>query len=115
MVILDLVAAYKFWLVALLILVAAIAAAFVIHAIAAAALNRIVRPRQMIFRSLIKKTNGVARFGFMLLALSLVLPIVPVNAVVVDEIHKVLIAAVVLLIGWLALAAFNVAADHYVG
>jgi small-conductance mechanosensitive channel len=107
--------AYGNWLVALLMIVAAIAAALVVHNIAVAALNRFLRPRPAIFRSLLQRTHGVARFGFVLLALSLVLPLAPVSPAVTDQIHKFMIAAVILLTGWVALEAFNLAADRYVG
>jgi small-conductance mechanosensitive channel len=115
MVSLGLATVYENWLVALLLLTAAVGVALIVHAAAEAALNRLLRPRQTIFLSLLKRTHSIARFGFVLLALSLTLPIVPVAAVVVDEIHKILIAAVILLVGWVVLAGFNLAADQYVG
>ena len=108
-------AAYTNWVVAALILMAAAAVALVVHSIATAALRRVLKPRQTVVRSLLQRTHNVARFGFVLLALSLIIPFVPVTTAVVDEIHKVMIAAFILLIGWVALVAFNLAADRYVG
>jgi small-conductance mechanosensitive channel len=117
MVRLDLAAAHGFqnWLIALLVLVAAATIAVVLHGILTSALKRLLRRRHLVLQSLITRTRGVARFGFVLLALSLILPVVPVSPVLADEIHKLMIAAVILLIGWIALSGFNLAADHYVG
>jgi len=99
----------------LLLLLAAMVGALIVYGIVAGALNRLVGTRYVVFRSLIERTNGVARCGFILLALSFVLPIAPVDPLMADEIHKLMIAGLILLIGWVALLAFNMAADRYAG
>jgi len=99
----------------LLLLLVAMVGALIVYGIVAGALNRLVGTRYVVFRSLIERTNGVARCGFILLALSFVLPIAPVDPLMADEIHKLMIAGLILLIGWVALLTFNMAADRYVG
>jgi small-conductance mechanosensitive channel len=61
------------------------------------------------------RVRGLARYALILMALGVVMPAVPLNPVATDVAHKVFIAAMILLIGWVALVAAHMSADHYMG
>jgi len=103
------------WLVALVLIVAAVAAAVVVHALL---YNLIVRPawsRHPVMSTLIRRTRGVTRYGLILFVLSIIIPILPLDRATTDIANKVFIAGLILLIGWIVLLAANLSADHYVG
>ena len=102
------------WLVALLLLGGAIVFALIAHKIVAGALARLVGLRRPAIKSILDRTRGVVRFGFILLVLSFILPVVPLAPTMSDQIHKLMIAGLILLVGWVALLAFNIGADNYV-
>ena len=102
------------WLVVVLVLAGGVLVALIIHAIVAGAVGRLIGLHRTGIRSLLEQTRGVVRFGFVLLVLAFILPMAPVGQATADEVHKLMIAGLMLLMGWVALLAFNIAADRYV-
>ncbi len=103
------------WLVALVLIVAAISVALIVHAIVHKLIVRFWGGRHAVVTTLIHRTRGVTRYGLILFMLSVVMPLLPLDPVATDLANKVFIAALILLIGWVVLLAANLSADHYVG
>ena len=103
------------WLVALVLIAAAIVAAVVIHDLLYRLIVRLSGSRHPVLGTLIRRTSGVTRYGLILFILSLVIPILPLDRAATDIANKVFIAALILLIGWVVLLAANLSADHYIG
>lgn len=103
------------WLVALVLIVAALSAALIIHAVAYRLIVRLSVPHRTLVGTLIRRTSGVTRYGLVLFMLSAVMPLLPFDPDAGDFANKVFIAALILLIGWIVLLSANLSADHYVG
>jgi small-conductance mechanosensitive channel len=103
------------WLVALVLVVAAVAAAMVVHGLLYNLIVRLSWSRHPVVNTLIRRTRGVTRYGLILFVLSIVIPILPLDRAATDIANKVFIAGLILLIGWIVLLAANLSADHYVG
>lgn len=103
------------WAVALVLVSIAIVAALAAHALFARLTVAIWASRHPVLESLARRTRGVTRYAAILLALSLVMPLLPLDPIATATANRVFIAAVVLLIGWIVLVAANAGADYYVG
>lgn len=103
------------WLVALILIAAAVAVALIVHAVLLRLIARFWSSRHVVANSLFQRTRGVGRYALILLALSTVMPAVPLNPEATAAAHSVFIAAMVLLIGWVVLLAANMTADYYLG
>lgn len=60
------------------------------------------------------RTKNVARFAFAILAAALALPLAPLEVGTEELARSILIASLVLLLGWVAVIASHIAADRYV-
>ncbi len=103
------------WLVALVMVVAAVAIAVIIHALIQNLILRLLMSRHPLVSTLTRRTRGVTRYGLILFMLSIVIPLLPLDPTATDLANKVFIAALILLIGWIVLFVANLTADHYVG
>ena len=103
------------WLVALVLIAAAISAALIIHAVAHRVIVRLSVSRRPLVSTLIRRTSGVTRYGLILFMLSAVMPLLPFDSAASGLANKVFVAALILLIGWVVLLSANLSADHYVG
>ena len=68
-----------------------------------------------LLRHVFLQTEKVARFAFVLFAAAVALPLIPMPQSVNDVIRKAFAAAVIVLIGWIAMIAGNTAIDRYAG
>ena len=102
------------WLVALVLIVAAIAVALIIHAVLHRVISRPSAARKILASTLIRRMQGVTRYGLILFMLSVVMPLLPLDRASTDLANKVFIALLILLIGWVVLLSANISADHYV-
>jgi small-conductance mechanosensitive channel len=103
------------WALALLLLSLAIVAALAAHGIIERVAAAFLASRHPLIRALVRRTRGVTRYAAVLFALSLVMPLLPLDTVTAATANRVFIAAVVLLLGWIVLVAANAGADYYVG
>jgi len=103
------------WLVALIMVVAALAIAVIIHALFQKLVLRLWVSRHPVVSTLIRRTRGVTRYGLILFMVSIVIPLLPLDRGATALANKVFIAALILLIGWVVLLAANLTADHYIG
>ncbi|MBV9062153.1 MAG: mechanosensitive ion channel [Alphaproteobacteria bacterium] len=68
-----------------------------------------------ILQHVFRQTEKVARFAFVLFAATVALPLLPMPHTANDVIRKVFAAAVIVLCGWIALIAGNIAVERYTG
>lgn len=102
------------WLVSVLGLAAAAIFAFFIHQILLRMLRRFVGPNRAFTQSLITRVSRASRFAFVLAAIAIVLPLVPLSAGVALFVGEALGVCLALLMGWAALVAIDLAGDFYV-
>jgi small-conductance mechanosensitive channel len=100
-------------IVAVLVLAFAVTVALALYALVVFGIRRFVAPRHPFLHSLLVPLRGPLRLAAVLLALSLVLPIIPIDAQVSLVLARIFRLAVVALIGWMVLTATNIAADVY--
>lgn len=101
------------WLIGIVILVAAVLFALVAFQIARAALRRLPAAHYPILRALLRRASALFRFASVLLATAFVAPVLPFGTNVTETLHRILIASFVILAGWIAIVASNLAADRY--
>ena len=98
---------------ALMVLALAAACALAVHALITRVLRRFLRGRGPYLRSFLSQARSLTRTAFLLLALGLVLPTVPLNPDARAVIGRLLLVAFIGLLGWIALTAMNVTAVIY--
>jgi small-conductance mechanosensitive channel len=103
------------WALALFLVSIAIVAALAAHRLLERLAVAFWASHHPVFGSLLRRTRGVRRYAVVLFALSLVMPLLPLDPVTTATANRVFIAAVVLFIGWIVLVAANASADYYVG
>jgi len=103
------------WVLALLLVSIAIAGALAAHALFQRLVIVFWAGHHPVLRVLATQTKGITRYAAVLFALSLFMPLLPLDPVTTATANRVLIAALVLLIGWIVLVAANAGADYYVG
>jgi small-conductance mechanosensitive channel len=67
-----------------------------------------------VIQSMFRRARALIRFVFLILALAIALPLVPMGAHTQDTGHRVLVAALIVSIGWIAILAVNIGAERYV-
>jgi small-conductance mechanosensitive channel len=97
---------------------AGVFAAILLGAIFAQSLiMRFLRQRAQTWRPTLKRvflgTKSVVRFTFFIVAVTVALPLVPFPAALDDDIRRIMAAGVIVLIGWIASIASNIAIDRY--
>src|SRR5262245_15122395 len=76
-------------------------------------LRRLLRERHPYVRSFLTGTMSLTRLALLILALFIVLPATPFDSDVEGIIAKLLLLATIVLVGWAAFTAVNMAADLY--
>jgi small-conductance mechanosensitive channel len=100
------------WLVVLFVLLAAFVAAWIVHAAVHLIACRFFGRRDNV-QAILKRTKGLTRFALIILMVSALLPLAPLSGGVQDGTHRVLLAAFIVLIGWLAIVSLNIALERY--
>src|ERR1700722_901542 len=101
------------WAVSFVLLVSAVAVAWLLHATILAAAQRILRGRRPYLRSMLNATKNPARLGLFLLALAIALPTTPLEPETRAGLAQCLLLATIFLLGWVATAALEIAATMY--
>jgi len=78
-------------------------------------LRRVLRGEKTLSHVLLEKAGGFAQFALTLLATELAVPLLPLNADATDIIRRLLLAAFVILAGWVAIIASDLAINRYIG
>jgi small-conductance mechanosensitive channel len=103
------------WLSAVSVVVLVTAAALIAFQIVRALLERILPANRPLLHVVMTRTNSLARFALVLLSLALVAPVLPLHAATNATINRILVAAFVVLMGWIAIVASELAVGRYIG
>ncbi|HWA91425.1 MAG TPA: mechanosensitive ion channel domain-containing protein [Rhizomicrobium sp.] len=103
------------WLIAAGVLAGVLILAFAMQDILMRVAARHVARAGVFLQMIFRRTRGVVRFGLVLLAVSALTPLLPLPATTISGMQSCLVAAFVVLIGWIALVAAHVATDSYLG
>lgn len=103
------------WVVGCAVFALLLAVTHAIQSIVVWILSRRSRAWPPILQHVFAQTEKVARFAFVLLAAAVALPLIPIPHTINDVIRKVFAAAVIVLIGWIAMIAGSIAIDRYAG
>jgi small-conductance mechanosensitive channel len=103
------------WAVAMSVLGLILVAAFALQDFAMRVASRHVAHAGVFAQLIFQRSRGVVRFGLVLLAMSALAPLLPLPTPVTSGLQRILVAAFVVLIGWVALVAANVVTDSYLG
>jgi small-conductance mechanosensitive channel len=99
--------------IAALILALAVLVAIAVHEFFARLLRRVLGNRQPYLRSLLSAISGLMRVAFLILALAIVLPVLPIDATAIAVLARLLTLATIGLLGWIAVTATHVTGDLY--
>ncbi|MBV9539967.1 MAG: mechanosensitive ion channel family protein [Alphaproteobacteria bacterium] len=102
-------------LIVLALLGAAVVAAVVVHSLVWAVFSRVFGKRYPLLHMIIDRTRALSLFAFIMIALSLAMPIAPLHARVTEAIDRCLLAAFIVFVGWLVIVAANILMDRYMG
>ena len=101
------------WLIGIALLAATAFLALALFQLAHALLRRFLEARHPMLHALLQRADSLLRFATILLAAALVVPALPFGVNASQTLHRVLIASFVILLGWIAIVASNLAADRY--
>jgi len=96
------------WLISLLILAAALLLAVVANRLIYRVLTRVVQNRDLFWRSLVQRTEGVTRLALIALFLSVAAGIAPLSPAQAGLLRHVLAICFICLAGWAALTALHI-------
>jgi small-conductance mechanosensitive channel len=99
--------------VALIIVALAVAIAYALHRIVRKALRPLLAVRYPYLFSVFVQMRGVTELALMILALIIAVPVAPFDPAIAQWLSRLLLIAVITLIGWAALTALRIAADLY--
>ncbi|HEX3753722.1 MAG TPA: mechanosensitive ion channel domain-containing protein [Rhizomicrobium sp.] len=102
------------WLQAVLIFAAIVAIGIGLQGLLVRYANVKAKNWHPFVRNVFQRTRRVVRFAIILLAIALALPLVPLSRQAQQAGHAIFVALFIVLLGWIALAAANVAMDRYV-
>jgi small-conductance mechanosensitive channel len=101
------------WIVSGLLLVGALAVAFIVHAIVLGSLRRIFADRRPYLSRAIAATKNPTRLALLLAALAIALSAAPLGTDIRVVVVRCLMLATICLIGWIALIVLHIGADFY--
>lgn len=114
---LSILAAWLAWLpdpvVAVAIVTLAVAIAYSLHKTVRGLLRKVLAPRYPYVITVIQQMRGVTRLGIILLALSIAVPAAPFDSQTAEWIGRLMLIALIAMIGWAATTALKIAADLY--
>jgi len=99
--------------VAIVIVALAVAIAYSLHGTARRLLRKALAPRFPYAVTVIQQMRGVTRLGMVILALSIAVPVAPFDSQTAEWIGRLVLIAVIAMIGWAAMTALKIAADLY--
>lgn len=101
------------WAVSIIVLVAATAVAWIVHAATLAILNRLLGTRRPYLRSVLDQTRNPTRLGLLLIAMAIALQTAPLGTETRAFVSRLLGLGIICLVGWIALTALRIAASLY--
>ena len=101
------------WMVSLAVMVAAVAAALLVHAAGMVLARRLLRRRDAFWRPLILRTRRPTRLALVAVGLATAATVAPLSAGEAALFQHGMLILVILLAGWIALAGLDIAAALY--
>ena len=101
------------WIVSGLLLVGALAVAWIVHAIVLASLRRMISDRRPYLSRAVAATKNPTRLALLLAALAIALSAAPLGSDTRLVLVRCLMLATICLIGWIALIVLQIVADFY--
>ena len=102
------------WVVAVALITAILAFLFSVQDFVVQRILLRLEARGPVLIGILERSRNIIRFGVVLLAVSAITPLLPFGQAAQQSIHNVLIAAVIVLVGWLVSVAANIAAADYI-
>jgi small-conductance mechanosensitive channel len=99
--------------ISLVILLTAVVAAWLIHAVLLALTRRLLPGRRPYLRPILEATKNPTRLALLLIALAIALPTAPLDPETKGILARCLGLATICLIGWIALTALHIGAQLY--
>jgi small-conductance mechanosensitive channel len=96
-----------------LILALALVIALILHGWLRHLARRLLAKRYPLVFSVITQMRGVTRLGLLILALIVAIPAAPIGAATAGWMSRLLLVAMIVLVGWSAITAMHIAADLY--
>ena len=101
------------WVVSLIVLVGAVAVAWLLHAAILALLRRVFGSERPYLQSILNATKNPTRLALLVAALAIALPSAPVGPETASVIVQLLVLATICLLGWIAATALQISATLY--
>lgn len=101
------------WARAVAAVVLMVAAAYVAQWLLVVVLTRVFKQGRSLAERVFNRTKGVVRFAFVIIAASILVPAVPLKHADMDLVRQCLLAAFILLIGWIVVVTMSIIADRY--
>jgi hypothetical protein len=101
-------------IVAIAVVLVVTAGALILFQILRSILRRVVRVEFPLLSSLLARADSLLRFALVLLALAIVTPALPLAAATTGAMHRMLVAAFVVLLGWIAIIASDLSIERYI-
>lgn len=95
------------WTISLALLVSLVLLAWWLHALLFGALNRAVAEQSLFRRSLVSRTEGLARLAAIMLAIALAVTVAPLSTDEAAVVRKVMVVGIVVLTGWFLFIALH--------
>ena len=104
------------WLLGPLLFLLIVGFGFVLQSVTVRLLARLLATHQARgLPDLFSRIKGALRFAIVVFAAAVAFPIVPMAAEIGDMLHRLLIAATIVLAGWISVIAANTLADRHIG
>ncbi|MDP2408851.1 MAG: mechanosensitive ion channel family protein [Pseudolabrys sp.] len=101
------------WVVALSVLFLAVAIAYSLHRVVRRLIRRLLADRYPFGFSIFNQMRGVTRLALIVLALVIAVPLAPLDPGTAEWMARLLLMAIIALIGWMAITSLRIAADVY--
>ncbi len=101
------------WTVLLLVLIAAMVAAWLLHVVAMRIVRRFSHGRLTYLRSVLDESRHAFRFAIVVIALAIALPTAPIGSDTESLVARLLLFGTICLLGWIALIALHIGSDLY--
>ena len=98
---------------AVFLILIAVAVALAVHGVLRRLVRRLIAPRYPAVHAVVTRMRDLSRLAFVILALFVALPVAPLDRDFKYLIAKLLLMAIIALIGWSAITALHISADIY--
>jgi small-conductance mechanosensitive channel len=101
------------WAISLIVIVTALVAALVAHALLVQVIRRALKRRDRFWRELVVRTRRPGRWAMVLVALAAALPLAPLEPKLAARLSHALLVGFILIVGWGAMTAVEIGSAIY--